>query len=75
MKTVWKIIKDTTGKTQSFTIMTTINSEAGQKTDTKDIANVFHTFFIQITENLSKHINVYKALELLKKLMPIKLQR
>jgi hypothetical protein len=53
----------------------TINSEAGQKTDTKEIANIFHNFFIQINENLSKHINVYKALQLLKKLILIKLQR
>jgi hypothetical protein len=75
VKTVEKIIKETTGKTQSFNTITTINSEAGQITDTKETANVFHNFFIQITENPSKHINVYKALHLLKKLILIKLQR
>jgi hypothetical protein len=73
VKTVWKIIKNTIGKTQSFNTITTINAEAGQKTDTKEIADVFHNFFIQITENLSKHINVCKALQLLKKLILIKL--
>jgi hypothetical protein len=53
VKTVEKIIKDTTAKTQSFNTITTINSDAGQKTDTKEKANVFHSFFIQINENLS----------------------
>jgi len=75
VKTVEKIIKDNTGKTQSFNTITTINSEAGQKTDSKEMAKVFHNFFIQITENPRKHINVYKSLQLLKKIILIKLQR
>jgi hypothetical protein len=57
VKTVWKIIKDKTGKTQSCDTITEINSEAGQLTDTKDTANAF---------NLNnKHINVHKALQFL----------
>lgn len=45
MKTVEKIIKDNTGKTQSFNTITTINSEAGHKTDIKEMAKVFHNIF------------------------------
>ena len=37
VKTAWKIIKDTTGKTQSFNTIMVINSEACQITDTKEI--------------------------------------
>jgi len=43
-----------------------INTEACQKTDTKGISNAFNNIFIQRLENLNnKHINVYKALQLL----------
>jgi hypothetical protein len=64
--TVRKIIKDTIGKTQSVNTITEINTQACQITDTKGIGNAFNTFFIQIAENLNnKHINVYKALQLL----------
>ena len=56
----------TTGKTQPFYTNTEINSEAGQITDTKEIANACNSFFIQIAENLrNKHI-VYKAPKLIK---------
>ena len=63
---VWKILKDTTGKTQPVNTIMEINTESCQITDTKGIGNVFNNFFIQIAENLNyKHINVYKALQLL----------
>ena len=45
VKTVHKIIKDTSGKTQSFETVTKINSEHGQKTDTKELANAINNFF------------------------------
>jgi hypothetical protein len=53
VKTVWKIIKDTTGKTQSFHTITKINSEVGLVTDAKAIPNAFIILFIEITENLN----------------------
>jgi hypothetical protein len=57
--TVRKIIKDTTGKTQSVNTITEINTEACQITDTKGIGNAFNNFFVQIAENLNnKHIYV-----------------
>jgi hypothetical protein len=66
VKTVWRIVKDTTGKTQSVNTIMEINTEACQITDTKGIGNAFNNFFIQIAENLNnKHINVCKALTLL----------
>jgi hypothetical protein len=71
VKTVSKIIKDTTGQTQSCDMITKINSEAGQLTDTKEIANVFNNFFIQYAGNLNnKHINVHKALQFVKEANP-----
>ena len=40
----------------------------------KEITNAFNNFFIQIAENLNnKHINVYKALQLLKEAHPNKM--
>jgi hypothetical protein len=64
--TVWKILKDTIGKTQSVNTIMEINTKACQITNTKGIGNAFNNFFIQIVENLNnKHINVYKALQLL----------
>jgi hypothetical protein len=73
VKTFLKIIKDTTGKTQSFDTITKINSEVGQLTDTKDIANAFNNFFIQIAEDLNnKQINVHKVLQFLKEGFPNK---
>jgi hypothetical protein len=44
VKTGWKIIKDTTGKTQSFDPITKINSADGQITDTKEVANAVDKF-------------------------------
>jgi hypothetical protein len=64
--TVWKIIKDTIEKTQSVNTIMEINTEACQITNTKGIGDAFHNFFIQVAENLNnKHINTYKALQLL----------
>jgi hypothetical protein len=51
VKDVWKIIKITTGKSQTFDTIMKINPEVGQLKDTKEIANAFNNFFIQIAEN------------------------
>ena len=44
VKTGWKIIQDTTGKTQSFDTIMKINSAGGQITDTKEVANAVYSF-------------------------------
>jgi hypothetical protein len=44
VKTVWKIINNTTGKTQSSDTMMQINSAGSQITDTKEIANAVNNF-------------------------------
>jgi hypothetical protein len=73
VKTVWEIIKDTTGKTQSCDTITKVNSEAGQLTDSKETANAFNSFFIQYAGNLNnKYITVHKALQFLKEAYPNK---
>lgn len=55
MNTLWKLIKDTIGKTQSFDIITKINSEAGQITHTNEMANAFNNFWIQTAANSMVH--------------------
>jgi hypothetical protein len=73
VKAVRKIIKDTTGKTQSCDTITKINSEAGQLTDTKETVTAVNHFFVQYTGNLNDiHINVHKALQFLKEAYPNK---
>jgi len=49
VKTGWKIIQDTTGKTQSFDTITKINSAGGQITDTKEVPNaVYNVLYRQM---------------------------
>jgi hypothetical protein len=55
VNTLWKIIKYTIGKTQSFDTITKINSEAGQITCTNEIANAFNNFWIQTAANSTVH--------------------
>jgi hypothetical protein len=44
VKVAWKIIKDSSGKAQSYESVTKINPEAGFMTDTTETANVFNKF-------------------------------
>jgi hypothetical protein len=71
VKTTWKIIKDTTGKTQSSDTNIEINSGADLLTNVNEIANTFNSYFVNIAEDLNnKFIDIGKALQALKKSYP-----
>jgi len=55
VNTLWKIIKDTIGKTQSFDTITKINSEAGQVAHINEMANAFNNLLIQVAANSMVH--------------------
>jgi len=55
VNTLWKIIKDTIGKTQSFDTITKINSEAGQIIHTNETAIAFNNCLIQTAANSMVH--------------------
>ncbi|GFG36078.1 hypothetical protein Cfor_09207 [Coptotermes formosanus] len=70
VKTTWKILKETTGKTQSHNNNKEINSDAGTL-NINEIANALNSYFVNIAENLNnKLIDVDKTLQLLKKSYP-----
>ncbi|GFG31276.1 hypothetical protein Cfor_12842 [Coptotermes formosanus] len=71
LKTTWKIIKETTGKTQSPDNNFEINSDTSMLTNINEISNAFNSYFVNIAENLNnKLIDVDKALQSLKKSYP-----
>jgi hypothetical protein len=71
VKTTWKIITETTGKTQSPDNNLEINSDAGMLTNINEIANAFNSYFVNIAENLNNKLtDVDKALQSLKKSYP-----
>jgi len=55
VNTLWRIIKDTIGKTQSFGTITKINSEAVKVRHTNEMANAFNNFLIQTAANSMVH--------------------
>jgi predicted transcriptional regulator len=55
VNTLWKIIKDTIGRTQSFDTIKKINSEVGQITHANETANVFNNYLIQTATNCMVH--------------------
>jgi hypothetical protein len=71
VKTIWKIIKDTTGKTQSCDTNIEINSDFGLLANVNNIANTFNSYFVNIADDLNNNfVDVGKALQLLKKSYP-----
>jgi hypothetical protein len=71
VKTTWKIIKDTTGKTQLSDTNIEINSGASLLTNVNEIANTLNSYFVNIADDLNnKFIDIGKAVQALKKFYP-----
>jgi hypothetical protein len=71
VKTMWKLIKDITGKTQSSDINMGLHTDTGMLTSINDIAKAFNNYFTNIAEDITnKSTDVGKALQSLKNSYP-----
>jgi hypothetical protein len=67
VKAAWNIIKNNSGNSQSYDIITKINCGDKLLNNTKDIAKAFNKFYIQIVTNSNiKHGEAYKTSSLLR---------